>query len=220
MLFRKIVLGVCIFMLSVLGSNVCAEESEFFPEEGFYIGGSLVHNTISGDFKGNTGYRYAVTNQISVVPSVESDLGFGLFTGYRWERWALELSYQRVEHDTNNVLTGKQDSDYNVIDLNVKADVFPQGRFRPYVLVGIGAPWLNVDNVRTDDNGANWSASTFTGYTVNGGLGFVYYFNPRWFLTTCAMYRWQHFRDLDGLYMSVDAMGSGMNYSLGLAYTF
>ena len=220
MLLRRIVLGVCIFMISVLGSYVYAEDSEFFIEEGFYIGGSLVHNSIGSDFDGNSGYRYAEGNQLSVVPSVDSDIGFGCFIGYRLERWALELSYQRVEHDTSNVLTGSQDSDYNVIDLNVKVDVLPQGRFRPYALVGIGAPWFNVDNVRTDDNGATWSDSTFKGYTVNGGLGFSYYFNPRWFLTAGAMYRWQHFRDLDGLYMSVDAMGSGMNYSLGIAYTF
>ncbi len=220
MLLRKIAFGICIFMLSVLGSYVCAEESEFFLKEGFYMGGSLVHNTIGADFDGDSGYYYSGNNQLSVVPSVDSDMGFGVFLGYRLERWALELSYQRVEHDTTNVLTGSQDSDYNVIDLNVKVDVFPQGRFRPYALVGIGAPWLNVDNVRTDDNGATWADSTFTGYTVNGGLGLSYYFNQRWFLTTCAMYRWQHFRDLDGLYMSVDAMGSGMNYSLGLAYTF
>lgn len=217
---RKIVLGLCIFILSLIGSHTCAEESEFYVKEGFYIGGALVHNSIGEDFEGNTGYRYPATGQIAVVPSVDSDLGFGLFAGYRLEKWAFELSYQRVEHDTNNIFTGRQDSDYNVIDFNVKFDVFPQGRFRPYVLVGIGAPWLNVDNVRTDNNGATWSNSTFKGYTVNGGLGMAYYFNQRWFLNAGAIYRWQHFRDIDGLHTSVDAMGSGINFSLGVAYTF
>ncbi len=220
MLFRKTVLGACLFVMLTVGSYVGAEESDFFLKEGIYVGGSLVHNSIGADFDGDSGYYYPAGNQFSVVPSVDSDIGFGFFIGYRLERWALELSYQRVEHDTTNVLTGSQDSDYNVIDLNVKVDVFPQGRFRPYALVGIGAPWLNVDNVRTDDNGVTWTDSTFTGYTVNGGLGFSYYFDQRWFLTAGVMYRWQHFRDLDGLYMSVDAMGSGMNYALGIAYTF
>ena len=220
MLLRRLVLGVWIFFMVTGGSFVCAGESDFYFQKGVYVGGSLVHNSIGADFDGKTVYYYEAGSQYNVLPEVDSDFGFGLFIGYRLERWAMELSYQRVVHDTYSVVTGNQNGEYNVIDLNVKVDIFPQGRFRPYALIGIGAPWFDIENNRTNDGGATWTDETFKGYSVNGGLGFAYYLNSRWFLTAGAMYRWQHFRDVDGLYMSVDGMGSGMNYSLGVAYTF
>ncbi|MCP4719083.1 MAG: porin family protein [Desulfobacteraceae bacterium] len=220
----KVVLGVLFFMVLTQGANLGAQESDFYPEEGFYVGISWVYNSIGKDFDetGSSGYIHEITGDIYIVPEVDDAMGFGVSAGYRYEKFALELSYQRVVHDTHTIysLIGDQKAYYNVIDLNAKIDVFANGRFRPFALIGIGATWLEIENHRVYNNSDAIAGETFEGYSVNGGGGFSYYFNPKWFLTATAMYRWQPFKKVDHGYLSIDAMGNGMNFSVGIAYTF
>ncbi len=215
----KVVLTILFLMLWFPVSSLWAESSEFMLKEGVYIGAAVVHNTIGQDFD-DSRYYYGNGN-VNNVPEIDSAFGGGLFIGYRLENWAMEVSWQRVVHETHTVVTamGDQDAVYNVVDLNIKVDVLARDRFRPFVLFGAGGTWLDIDNNRMYTGGV-LTDETFEGWTVNVGGGAAYYFTPRWFLTGTVMYRWQHFKQVDNTQLSVDAMGSGMNVSLGLAYTF
>lgn len=222
MQLSKIAAGVLFVMLLTQTANLWAEESDFYIQQGVYIGLSGVYNIVGDDFDGRAGYRHVNNTYLTVLPDVDSAFGFGVFTGYRLERWALEVGYQRVVHDSDTVYAGigKGESVYQALDINVKIDVFPQERFRPFALIGGGGAWLDSDNTKMHLPSGSLADSRYEGWNVNLGAGFAYYFTPKWFLTTTAMYRWQHFKQVEDDQLSVDAMGSGMNISVGIAYTF
>lgn len=219
MLIRKTLVCLCFVMLSVQG-YARAGEPGFEIEKGVFIGASWVHNSIGGDFN-DTRYYYDDQGINYSVPNVDDGMGFGLTLGYRLERFAVELTYQRVGHDTYSTFAGigDEDSYYNVVDLNVKVDVLARGRVRPFVLAGIGAPWYDLENARTTD-GIEFSDETFVGFSLNAGGGLAVYITPRWFINATAMYRWQEFKQVDNLELSVDTRADGVNLSVGLAYTF
>ncbi len=218
MIIRNFILGVCFLVLTGICSTVYAAESDFSPKQGYYIGASAVYNYINKDFNDTMYYTDGALNYN--VPAIDSALGFGVTIGKRNEIMAVEITYQRVEHDTHTIYPGMGDQNayYNVVDLNLKFEVFARDRLRPNFLIGIGAPWLDIEKNRTD--GTNFTDETFIGYSLNIGGGLSYYLTSRWFINTAAMYRWQRFKEVDNGSLSQDAMGNGMNCMVGLAYTF
>ncbi len=151
---------------------------------------------------------------------MDSGSGFGVIFGSRYTKGALELGYHRSTHDTNSLFVdiGKQDATYNLVDLNLKYDVFAKGKFRPNILLGVGYTWVTVNNSMTD--GDNYSDETFTGGALNLGGGISYYLNPRWCINTEVIYRWQRYGRVEGVDLESALSGSGINYTVGIAYTF
>ena len=220
MLLRKIIFGICIFMMTASGAHICAEESEFEIKQGFFVGLSGVYNSIGQDFDDTIVYTDGTF--FYSVPEIDSGYGFGVTLGYRTENYAIELTYQRVEHDTHTTFPGVGDQTgyYNVVDLNLKYDILAKDRIRPYALIGFGAPWLDLENGRRTVVGSDLSDETFIGYSVNFGAGLSFYLTPRWFVHGTAMYRWQRFKQVDNQNLQDDEMAGGMNYMVGIAYTF
>jgi opacity protein-like surface antigen len=208
-----------------VASPACAGES-YDVKDGFYIGGSWVQNNMSGEFDDTFFLIDPPNPDIYDVPDVDDGMGFGVFVGWRVMKGALEIGYQRSTHDTSTSLAGMPDSEaaYNVVDLNLKVDVFEkfdlfaQHRLRPYVLVGFGIPWLTIEDGSTD--GVSLHDETFVGYALNAGAGIAYYFDPQWALTGGVIHRWNWFRSVESIKTNGSLEERTLNFTVGIAYTF
>lgn len=214
---KKLIFIFFIFF-SLITTNVFAGNRDFQAKEGFYIGLSYENNSLPGEFDDSSYYTSATYGYN--VPDVDSGSGFGITFGSRLQKGAAELSYHRSNHDTDTqfIDIGKQDSTYNLVDINLKIDVFDQGKLKPNILLGLGYSWLNIDNSMTD--GIHYSDETFTGFAGNLGTGLTYYFNPRLCINGEVIYRWQSYGHIEGEEIDENIGGGGINYTVGIAYTF
>jgi hypothetical protein len=195
-------------------------------KDGFYMGGSWVHNGMSGEFDDTMSLVRPPDPDIYDVPDVDDGMGFGVFLGWRFMKGALEIGYHRSTHDTTTSLVGMPDSDavYNVVDLNLKVDVFhkidflARHRIRPYVLAGFGVPWLTIEDGSTD--GVSLRDETFVGYAANVGAGIAYYFDPQWALTGGVIHRWNWFRNVESIKIDGSLEERTLGFTVGIAYTF
>lgn len=167
-----------------ISTGVLAQDTSY-AKEGLYVGPTLPYNTISGDFDGNT--LLASTTEIIAVPKVESGFGFGALLGVRFKKGALELSYLRSEHDAT-WLGGKGTVAYNIVDIDFKIYPSVDSPIQPYLLLGMGFPWLVVH-----DGSASGTAvgdATLTGIGLNIGGGLSYYLHPTICVNGGVIYRW------------------------------
>ena len=215
-------LSLSVALASPLGAE---EETAAYVKPGFYVGASFVHNSLSGDFD-DTMAPISLPSGTLDVPDVDSGPGFGVVLGARRQRFALELGYQRTTHDTSTSLAQLQDlgyasgdAAYNVVDLNLKVDVFTWDRLRPYVLVGAGVPWLTIDNNKLNNN-SEVEDVTFVGWCLNVGAGVAYYFHPQWAVTGGAIYRWNWFTSGGDGGLPSDLEAQVLGFTVGVAYTF
>ena len=195
------------------------EKDTFKPKDGVYVTGSWINNTIGGDFDDSLLYTDGTT--IYNVPDVDGGNGFGVTLGATWPAASVEIGYQRTMHDTDTILpgVGEQDAAFNAIDLNVKIHVIRESRFRPYVLLGFGIPWITIDNNMVNSDGS-LDDETFTGISGNVGGGLAFYLTEQIFINGQAMYRWSSFGSIEGNSLDDNVGASGPSFSLGLGYTF
>jgi len=218
--------AVAICLLSSL-IVVCPTRAGEFRgvKDGYYLGAMFVYNQMSGDFDDSFMYESKDETDLNLfnVPDVDNGAGFGLCFGYRVDRFSFEVGYQSTSHETSTVIPeiGKADSIYNVVDLNFKIDIFAQGRFRPYLLIGGGIPWLTIENSRSPDDGVTWNKDVrYVGACLNAGVGVAYYFHPQWALTAGLIHRWNWFTGGDGAQLVGGLEERTLGLTTGLAYTF
>jgi len=214
---------VCLSVILLMAPPACAEESSNV-KDGFYLGLSLVHNGMSGDFDDTT---FLVSPpDVYDVPDVDSGAGFGVMAGWRSSKGALEFGYQRSIHDTSSsfVDIGDSEASYNVVDLNIKFDIFAESDLfarhglRPYLLVGLGIPWLTIEDSMTD--GYSYDDETFVGFCLNAGAGIAYYFHPQWAVTGGVIHRWNWFGSVEGESIDDSLKERALGFTVGIAYTF
>ena len=194
----------------------------FSIKDGTYIGAFVTLNQMSGDFDDSTWGRSG--SDIYDYPDVDNGTGLGVLLGFRAGRkMAVELGYQRSRHDASGEAYGDGDATYSEIDLNIKIDVFARDRIRPYILFGLGVPWLTVeDGLYTYPYGPeDVEDETFVGFGLNIGAGAAYYFRPDLALTGGVIYRWNRFSSVSGSGSLDDALiEKALCFRIGVAYTF
>lgn len=193
----------------------------FSIKDGTYIGAFVTLNQMSGDFDDTT--FFSGGGEINDVPDVDNGSGLGVVLGFRVGRkMAIELGYQRSRHDASGDWYGDGDATYNEIDLNIKFDVFARDRIRPYILFGLGIPWLTVeDGLYTSPYGPeDVEDETFVGFGLNVGAGAAYYFRPDLALTGGVIYRWNRFSSVSGDSLSDALIEKALCFRIGVAYTF
>jgi hypothetical protein len=214
--------GIVLMWCLVLVCPTWAQESEDV-KNGFYLGAMFVHNSMSGDFDETSLMTEEgdeeLDNDIVFVPELDDGTGFGLVLGRRYGKFSMEVGYQRTAHDTSFGPGDEDDAAYNVIDLNVKIDVFAQNKLRPYVLLGGGFPWLTVED-GTLDNSGSLDDSKYYGFCLNAGVGVAYYFDPQWAITGGLIHRWNWFTHVDNFRIDDDITERALGLMLGVAYTF
>lgn len=214
---RKMMLFVCGVLVLGLSANGYAADGQFTVKNGFYMGMFLAQASVGGNFDDS---RYYVSGgTLYDVPKVDDGQGFGIAMGGRFQRFAIEMLYQRTTHDTHTsfVDIGDQKAYYNTIDFNFKFDLAAESRMRPYFLVGFGLPWITIENSEYD---GSYSDETFSGIAGNLGAGVAYFFTPRLCLNGEAIYRWASFSNVDGDSLDDDLTSEGPVFRIGLAYTF
>jgi hypothetical protein len=157
------------------------------------------------------------------VPDVDNGVGFGLYFGRRVDRLSFEIGYQATFHDTSTIIPeiGDADGVYTVVDLNIKLDLFAQGRLRPYLLIGGGIPWLTIENSKSRDDGLTWTEDVkYIGGCLNAGVGVAYYFSSQWALTAGLIHRWNWFTHGEHSRLIGDLEERTLSFTTGLAYTF
>jgi opacity protein-like surface antigen len=231
--------GVVLAMALV--SSASAEE--YYAKQGFYIGLFGVHNTLKGDFKGEETLYNADEDKFAIVPEVESGNGWGILIGTRGGNGAIELSYQRSEHDVS-FYDWESEADYNIVNLDLKGYLFADKPVQPYLLLGFGYHWLNVkdgifefeyayskteyaysDNYydyyyTTDYYTTSYEDATFGGFGFNLGGGLACYITPKICINGGAAYRWVSFRTIDGSDVEDSIDAKGIYFNVGMAYTF
>lgn len=218
----KAAVVLCLMLCLVAASPARAEEFEGV-KDGYYLGALFAYNGMSGDFE-DLGLIFeegdlddeTVDGDVVFVPDVDNGAGFGVVLGRRFDKLSFELGYQRTAHDT---FFDDSDAAYNVVDLNVKIDVFAADRLRPYVLLGGGFSWLTIeDNTLEPDD--TLDDTDFSGFCLNAGVGVAYYFDPQWALLAGLIHRWNWFTHVDDGRLDPDIEERALGFTVGLAYTF
>ena len=191
----------------------------FKPKNGTYLIGSwIVGNAVGGDFDDQT--FYTSDTAVYDVPSIDDGQGFAVALGGTSAGASFEISYMRTIHDTHSsfVDIGDQEAAFNAIDFNIKIHIIKEGRLRPYVLLGVGIPWITVENSMFEFG--SYHDETFVGISGNLGGGLAYYVTPQVFVNAGVVYRWSSFGSIEGTSLDDNVGASGPSFSLGLGYVF
>ena len=220
----KVVIILLSFMVLSVSGFLNAEESEnekpFSVKEGIYLELFGVYNQVGGDFDDSSVLVSFPT--IYDIPDVDPGIGFGLALGRRYDKGAIEVSYQRSTHDTTSsfIGVGEQKGYLNTLDLNFKIDVFAKEKIRPHILLGFGFPWLTITDSQVELYGVKNKDETFSGLSGNIGFGLSQFMNPQMCVTAGVMYRYMMFTSVDGLSIEDDLSAGGLSFRLGLSFTF
>ncbi len=210
-----------VVLLSTLSisTGVLAQDTSYV-KEGVYVGFNLTYNTISGDFDGNS--LLASATEIIAIPKVESSTGFGALLGVRFKKGALELSYQKSEHD-DTWLGTKGTTVYNIVDIDFKIYPSAESQMQPYLLLGMGIPWLVVRDGAFTATAIGDATLTGIGFNIGGGIS--YYFQPRICVNGGVIYRWISYSTATGVSEASNTIqdglgGSGLTLKGGITFAF
>ena len=158
------------------------QEPQGFAKVGGYVGGSFVPNfTLDGEtFDGMTLYREIGGDEVGILPKLDKQHKFKGILGYRGKMAALELSYERTNHD-GTFFDGTGEATFQSVDLNGRFFALTNGRFQPYVLLGGGIPWLTVKDgsFLEDEPEKGFGDGSWKGYSVNTEVGVALYPHPQ-----------------------------------------
>lgn len=216
----KTVIALINAVLAITMASPMVTKGSTDVKDGLYLGAMFAYNHMSGDFDDSTFLVSSSDSDIYDVPDVDDGMGFGVLVGWRLDRYSMELVYQRSSHDTSSSFVDMDGSDafYNLVDLDFKIDVFAQSKLRPYVLFGVGIPWLTIEDGSTD--GFSYKDETFVGFDLGVGAGVAYYFTPQWAITGGVIHRWNWFNTVEGDGVHDTLMEKALGFTIGLAYTF
>ena len=173
-----------VFALLFIGIVPAAawSQEQGFAKLGGYAGGSLVPQfTLDGEtFDGFTFYQEIDGDEIAILPKLDQQPMFRGILGYRYDRAAIEVSYERTSH--NGAFgdgTGK--ATFQQVNVDARYFFLTHGRIQPYVLVGGGIPWLTIEDGSFLENEPERGVGdgTFNGFALNSEVGVAVYPHPR-----------------------------------------
>ena len=164
---------------------------------GGYVGGSFVPRfTLDGEsFDGLTYYQEIGGDEIALLPKLDKQHMFRGILGYRYERAALELSYERTSHNGSfDGVIGK--ATFQQVNIDARYFFLTSARIQPYVLVGGGIPWLTIQegSFLEDEPEGGVGDGTFNGFALNTEFGVTVYPHPKVGIVLGYSYRpiWFH----------------------------
>src|SRR5215207_3868521 len=144
-----------------------SQEHQGFTKVGGYAGGSFVPAfTLDGEtFDGLTVYQKINGDEIALLPKLDKQKMFRGIIGHRYERVALELSYERTNHNGVFAEVGTGEATFQQVNVDTRILFLTRGRVQPYILAGGGFPWLtNKDgSFLLDDPAAGAGDGRFKG---------------------------------------------------------
>ena len=173
--------SVCaLLIVGIVPSAAWSQES--FAKVGGYAGGSFVPKfTLDGEtFDGFTYYQQVDGDEIAILPKLDKQNMFRGILGYRGERAAIELSYQRTSHQ-GAFGEGTGRATFQQVNVDGRFFFLTRERIQPYLLLGGGIPWLTIKDgsfLETQpERGVGDGA--FNGLALNTEVGVTVYPHPQ-----------------------------------------
>src|SRR5579863_3134555 len=178
--------------------QACTQSVEIFGGEQF--GDNLTNGPVSGrtprlndDAVAGARYNYNFTDM----------WGIQLSSGYSWSR-------------ASRVVSGKNALGLTTVDLDAVWNITPQYPIVPYVIVGAGYAWANLDAPITGQfNGRSVALTDSNGFTANAGIGAKYYVASNLYVDFQARYRY-----LNRLVSDADQHLNTAETTLGIGWRF
>lgn len=169
-----------ILRIAVLVLAVAAPVSAQLPDqsgaakEGGFVGVTVMPAfTFDGEtFDGQTYYQEIDGEELFFLPSLNERPLIRVILGYRAKSAAIEISYDRTQHD-GTFVDVPLDATFQAVNVDGRYFFAPRSRVQPHVLVGGSFPWLNVEDgsVLGEDVGD----ARFKGYGLNTEAGVTFY---------------------------------------------
>ena len=179
--FASVVLALLI--VCAVPSAAWSQEQQGFAKVGGYAGGSFVPAfTLDGEtFDGFTVYREVDGDEIALLPKLDKQKMFRGLVGYRYEKAALELSYERTSHNGVFADIGTGEATFQQLNVDTRFFFLTDQRVQPYILAGGGFPWLTIKDgsFLLDDPDAGVGDGRFKGYALNTEVGVTVYPHPQ-----------------------------------------
>jgi hypothetical protein len=149
-----------------------------FAKEGGFASVTVIPNfTFDGEtFDGLTFYQEIDGDEIVLLPRLKERHLVRFALGYRARQGALEISYDRTQHD-GTFEDFPVESTFQAVNVDGRFFFATSQRIQPHILVGGSYPWLRIK-----DGGVLGDAvgdARFKGYGVNAEAGVTVYPHPQ-----------------------------------------
>ena len=206
----------------------------------FGILGTSVGVGNGGEFTGKNYSRVDDPYELTLIPALDRNFGFGGLFGHREEAYALEISYWQSSHlatfgpatlsgPSGSVYfsgTAQETAVYHSVNVDFKRYFLTELQIQPFVSLGVCFPWIDIPNAAANST-TNFGNATIAGLGLDLGVGAEYYLNPNISFTAGAYQRWASFDEFNGLvgqYRQIGSLpsddGSGLTFAVGATVGF
>ena len=166
-------------------SLLSAAAQEVKPStDGFYLAVSGQSLGFKGDFDGSLVLWHF--EMAFFVPGLQSATAAGFGIGYKRDGWQWELLYVGSGHRAV-LLDREVDASFHSIELDSRTFLVRNFPLKPFLLLGLSIPWLNV-NSGSELYGVRYNAA-YIGFGVNLGGGLQWQIAPFLFVSGGVLYR-------------------------------
>ena len=146
-------------------------------KEGGFVGVTFMPGfTFDGEtFDGLTVYKEIDGEELVFLPKLDKQPLIRAILGYRGRKAALEISYDRTQHD-GTFIDFPLDATYQAINADGRFFFNTGGRIQPNFVVGASFPWFNVKDGSLLD--PEVGDARFRGYGLNTEAGVTLYPTP------------------------------------------
>jgi len=183
MRFNSLVNSVRILVLSLMllgvGTSAFSQPQQpGFAKEGGFVGAAFVPGfTFDGvTFDGETVYKEIDGEELVFLPRLDKRNLLRGILGYRARQVALEISYERTQHD-GSFAEFPLDATYQAVNVDGRYYFVPASRIQPHVLVGGSFPWFTVKDGSFLD--PDTGDARFRGYGLNTEAGVTVFPTPQ-----------------------------------------
>ena len=198
--------------------------------------GTSVSISKDGEFTGSHYSRVDDPYEMTVIPSLDQNFGFGGLFGHREEAYALEISYWQSNHLASfgpATLSGpwgtqyfsgtaQEIAVYHSVNVDFKRYFLTELQLQPFASLGVCFPWIDIPNASANSTTGGFGNATVAGLGLDLGIGAEYYLTPNISFTAGAYERWasfDQFKGLAGQYGQIGNSpsddGSGLTFAVG-----
>lgn len=174
---------LALLIVCIVPSAARSQDYQGFAKVGGYAGGSFVPAfTLDGEtFDGFTYYQEIDGDEIALLPKLDKQRMFRGILGHRGEKAAIELSYERTNHNGSFAEVGTGHATFQQVNVDARFFFLTRTRVQPYFMVGAGFPWLTIKDgsFLADQPEAGVGDGTFRGYALNTEVGVTVYPHPQ-----------------------------------------
>jgi hypothetical protein len=174
--------------LLLLPVAAAAQTPPGFAKEGGFAGVTVMPGfTFDGEtFDGLTIYQEIDGEEIVFLPLLDKQTLIRGTLGYRARQAALEISYERTQHE-GTFDDFPLDATYQAVNVDGKYYFAAQSRVQPHVVVGASFPWFTVEDGGFLD--PDVGDARFRGYGLNTEAGVTVFPTPKFGIGVGYAYR-------------------------------